>query len=972
MFIKKFLILGIALFFSVTIFAQELHSGYQDGVVVFQLKQDIDPFQSHERKVNYQDYSFFKQLEEFDIKEVLQLLPTVKSEDLKRTFQINLTDPNEMDAVVEQLKKDSRVEFAEFKELHHSFATPNDPYYNQQWWLNIVKAAQAWDLSTGSSNVIVAVTDDGVNIDHPDLRNVIVGGYDAVNNTYNPYGCSGRGEHGTHVSGIIGAQTNNGTGVASIGAGVRVLPINVSDCYGVYVAGYEGVAYAVDYGSKIINMSWGGGAPSQYGQNVMNYAANNGAIPVAAAGNDNTSQIEYPAGYSNVFVVASTDSYDNKSGFSNYGNWIDIAAPGSNLLSTGFGSSYVYMSGTSMATPMVAGLLGLMKSYNPNASRSQLLNCITSSADPINDYYYQNGWMGHGRINARAALECIGGSSNPNPNEKYDVEVVDIAYPTGQIYDNTFVPEIKIRNNGTTNLTSFDLKYEAGGEVVTTTLEGSLAPGATSTTYGTPSISLNDGNYTLTATVSNPNGHQDENSANNTKSTSFRIGNTAPANDIAIVDIVYPKGQINENTFVPQIKIQNNGTTNLTSFDLKYEAGGKIVTTTLNGTLAPGASSTTYGTPSITLNDGQYTFTATVSNPNGQQDEQSSNNSMSSSFSIGNGNNGTDPNPNPDPVSGQVTLNIDTDCWGNETTWKVFDQNNNVVESGGPYASNYYYGNSYHHTLDLPAGCYTFTIYDSDGDGMNGSQYSYCYENGYYNMVDENGSQLFEMDTPNFGSSASHTFCIGGQSADGENPTSNADAGISQISSPGGTVLGSSISPKVTLKNYGSTTLNSVDIHYASTIDQKTYAWSGNLKAGKTTTISLPSLYVGNGKQNFKASTSIPNGGQDINPGNDLLEKTFTVYLSSYSQSGGKSIEESDSFAAYPNPTSGIVHLDWSLQDEIHLIEIVDQLGRMVKSIQPKEKIDSMELDLTDLSAGVYFIRLNGASKSYHQKIIKK
>src|SRR5690554_6264846 len=172
----------------------------------------------------------------------------------------------------------------------------------------------------------------------------------------------------------------------------------------------------------------------------MNNAWNQGVILVAAAGNDGVSTMSYPAAYNNVISVANTTQNDTKANSSQYGTWIDIAAPGTQIASTVPGSDpYVYMSGTSMASPLVSGLLGLMKSYAPSATNTELINCLLSSADPINDTYYNNGQLGSGRINAFAALSCL-----TSHNVQYDASINSITSPAGIVCSNAFIPKIEL------------------------------------------------------------------------------------------------------------------------------------------------------------------------------------------------------------------------------------------------------------------------------------------------------------------------------------------------------------------------------------------------------------------------------------------------------------------------------------------------------------------------------------------------
>jgi len=186
-----------------------------------------------------------------------------------------------------------------------------------------------------------------------------------------------------------------------------------ANCNCVYIYnGYEGIIWAADNGADVINMSWGSYGHSQAGQNIINHAVSQGAVLVAAAGNDNITSTLYPAGYNNVISVAATDINDNKYsnayGGSNYGPWIDVSAPGVSIKSTVISGGYANWTGTSMASPMVAGLCGLVLSVNPGLSPAQVESCIKTSTDPISSY---SGNLGTGRINAHKAVQCAGQGS---------------------------------------------------------------------------------------------------------------------------------------------------------------------------------------------------------------------------------------------------------------------------------------------------------------------------------------------------------------------------------------------------------------------------------------------------------------------------------------------------------------------------------------------------------------------------------
>lgn len=279
---------------------------------------------------------------------------------------------------------------------------PNDPYWAAQWGPQRIEADYAWNTTVGNSSVLVATIDTGIDWTHPDIAaNYAPLGYDWVNNDTDPMDDNG---HGTHVAGIIAGAVNNGIGIAGISQ-VKVMAEKGLDQNGF---GYEGnlskaIIHAVDSGARIISMSWGDYANYSLIQNSIKYAYDSGALLIAAAGNDATNQKIYPAAYDEVVAVSATDESDNPAWFSNFGDWIELAAPGVNIISTLPYNGYGYKSGTSMATPFVSGLAALILSKFPGMTRDQLRIQLRISADdkgaPGFDSYY-----GYGRINAERAL----------------------------------------------------------------------------------------------------------------------------------------------------------------------------------------------------------------------------------------------------------------------------------------------------------------------------------------------------------------------------------------------------------------------------------------------------------------------------------------------------------------------------------------------------------------------------------------
>jgi subtilisin family serine protease len=311
------------------------------------------------------------------------------------------------EATLNALKQNPNVIYAEPNYIYKADFTPNDPGYAQQWAWPKIQAPQAWDVTQGSSSAIIAVVDTGISLNHPDLDGKIVAGYDFVDNDTTPMDGNG---HGSHVSGTAAAETNNATGGAGLCPGCSLMPVRVLDNNGsgtlTNVA--NGIIWAADHGAKVINMSLGGSAGSTTLQNAVDYAWNKGVFLSCAAGNSNTSAPSYPAYYTNCFAVASTNSSDARSSFSNYGNWVEVAAPGEGIYSTWLNGGYNTISGTSMATPHVSGLAGLLASQG--LTNAQIRDRIMATADQIPG---TGTYWTAGRINAYKAVS--NGSQPPPP-----------------------------------------------------------------------------------------------------------------------------------------------------------------------------------------------------------------------------------------------------------------------------------------------------------------------------------------------------------------------------------------------------------------------------------------------------------------------------------------------------------------------------------------------------------------------------
>jgi subtilisin family serine protease len=325
-----------------------------------------------------------------------------------RWWRIPVPPGEDPEALAARLRQRPDVETAEVDRPVRIAFTPNDPYYGPyQWNLPKIRAPQAWDVVTGTAGVWIAIVDTGVDYTHPDLVSSRLWlGWDFVNSDNNPMDDHG---HGTHVAGIAGANTNNNQGVAGVCWGCGLLAVKVLGADGSGLTSWvaDGIQYAAYWGAAfgkrtVINLSLGSPYPSSVLADAVAYAQGKGALIVAAAGNDGRDQLFYPAAYPGVIGVAATDSSDQRASFSNSGSHVDIAAPGVSILSTEW-SWYYYKSGTSMATPHVAGVAGLVWTVWCRAPATMILDILLSTARDLGD----PGWdpfYGYGRVDAEAAI----------------------------------------------------------------------------------------------------------------------------------------------------------------------------------------------------------------------------------------------------------------------------------------------------------------------------------------------------------------------------------------------------------------------------------------------------------------------------------------------------------------------------------------------------------------------------------------
>ncbi len=320
-------------------------------------------------------------------------------------------DPANLESVSAALGQRSEVRYVERNGLASVMLLPPDPDFYDPFYVfapQTVNAPTAWNFSTGSPSVIVAIVDTGIALTHPEFAGRLTAGWDYVNSDNDPTDDQG---HGTHVAGIVAAAMD-GQGMVGIAPNVRLMPVkvlnNANPSTGTWANISQGIRYAADYGARVINLSLGGTSFSSVMQDAVRYAASKGAVVVAAAGNQGSSTPFYPASYEEAIAVGATNEDDEYWTLSNYGAWVDVTAPGASIWSTYWDrntgtNTYGFMSGTSMAAPHVSGLAALLLSYRPTLSAADVRAIIEQTAVDKGvtgfDIYY--GW---GRMDAGAAL----------------------------------------------------------------------------------------------------------------------------------------------------------------------------------------------------------------------------------------------------------------------------------------------------------------------------------------------------------------------------------------------------------------------------------------------------------------------------------------------------------------------------------------------------------------------------------------
>lgn len=507
--------------------------------------------------------------------EIKPVFPEAKSHtrlpEMESVYRIKVRNPAFLDETLQKLSNSPEVVYAEKIPIRKMYEVPNDPLWNSQYNLQLLQVDSARGIHTGDSSIAIAIIDGGVNYLHEDLGADIwfnssedldgdgllsPADIDSIDNDNNGFvddvigwdfvhlpgqGFPGEddsladndpmdfGGHGTHCAGDAAAVTDNSVGIASTGGDSRIMCIRAgmtaSNGFGYIYYSVEGIYYAANNGAKVISMSYGGDTPSSTEQLAIDYAYAQGLICVAAAGNDDSNAVQYPANYNHVVAVAATDAQDHKADFSNYGSWVDLCAPGVGILSTIISGGYGNQGGTSMSTPIVAGLAGLTTAMFPHYTNDEIVNRMLTSCDNIDSLNTQYaGQLGAGRVNAYKTLDkvvrlfslAILDSAVGNNNARLDYgETADLILTLKNTFDNITNVSVTINSlNSILNITDSTALFgniQLGGTASNANNPFSLSVGA-DTTIDAVSLRIKvnaDGGYQYQKILKLPIGQRD-------------------------------------------------------------------------------------------------------------------------------------------------------------------------------------------------------------------------------------------------------------------------------------------------------------------------------------------------------------------------------------------------------------------------------------------------------------------------------
>ena len=374
---------------------------------------------------------------------------------------------------------------------------PNDGLWVNQWSQPKTHTDRAWHATTGSSAVKVAILDSGVDPSQPDLQGNLLPGRDFYNNDADPRDDYG---HGTQVAGVAAGRSGNGIGVAGYCGGCSILPVKITgvDGYASWSAMASGIIWAADQGARVINLSFAGTSASTTVRDAIAYAHSRGALITVSAGNYGSSSATYPAAYPGALAVAATNGSDALESYSNYGSWVQLAAPGCNYGTGRTSSSSLFgnFCGTSSAAPALAGIAALAISHSPSASNAQVEQALEAGATPVGSF------VRYGRVDAWATVAALGAAQPPATAPVNGGDPLILASNVGPLNGSPQPGQyLWASGGGWSGATTIGLAFQwkrcdtAGANCVP-------IPGATSRTYAPASA---DSGYALRTTVTATN-----------------------------------------------------------------------------------------------------------------------------------------------------------------------------------------------------------------------------------------------------------------------------------------------------------------------------------------------------------------------------------------------------------------------------------------------------------------------------------
>lgn len=524
--------------------------GYQQGVVLVKFRSEAEAFLNTPKvspslfRIPTEDLGIEKIVPMFAAHNVyfnalhagrnFSSVVAPKHDALSRMYIVHIPTTSDVIKVSRTLSKDPFVEYAEPRSIQSvSSYTPNDSLLSKQGHLVPIKATDAWGVTKGDSTVIIGIDDSGTQWDHPDLINNIyinpgetgtdangndkrTNGIDDDGNGYiDDYhgwdfaGTDGKspdnnpinGQHGTHVAGLAGARTDNGIGVAGTGFRCKIMPIKTAmdfkESQGI-LFGYEAMVYAADNGASVINCSWGGGGSSTADQETIDYVTAKGALLVVAYGNNSKEEMGFPGSYNHVLGVTSTNNSDRASSFTSYGQRADVASPGDFDYSTYPTNAYASLGGTSMASPVAAGVCALVKSRFPELTPDQIGERVRVTAD-VNDAKYDAAHkklMGRGRLNAFRAVS----DSNLKSIRIDSVKLQNLTSADGFNPGDTILVTIRFKNylDPTGQATTSLVNYKNSAAIVM------ISPSSTVGAMSTLETKFADSSYKIAITQNAP------------------------------------------------------------------------------------------------------------------------------------------------------------------------------------------------------------------------------------------------------------------------------------------------------------------------------------------------------------------------------------------------------------------------------------------------------------------------------------